>query len=498
MKKNSFDNRLQNDLFPDMPASFERGLKKAMEQAGVKPGRRLAATGIFTGVVSVATVAVCLVIVLLGVMGRNKGKTNAASSNQNDQTIQTVQPTESPADWKGTTTEDIEIVFDCTVEVPDGKSFQIAETQKRVFSPEEISNYMDALLPDGERYIELPLTKGYYSAVISDYIGLCRNVGTEADQEYLDQLKKKMEKAPDAWDKKLLSRSAYSGGDSFSVFCEQEDGTYSSFFSDGESGFSYRRKESDGYLDESSLWDNELSILQTGHFADPNQLLPAALEMLSVFSLDDMQLCNTEKLIIFRGDIPAAYGWTFTFTHGTDGLPQYNVLNTYAYGGTTAPAPTLFSPFGQEIAQISVSNDGVIQYIMMQNIVETPKVVLEPVKLCDADTLQKSIIRQLQYTYSYAASMIPESKIIIRSIKLCSALVNVKEHYDTGKLIPAWYVTYIYIGQNQDESLDLNGHFVPASTFSEENTQYYSAIDGTYIEPRLKQEDYLRAGHSLG
>ena len=50
MKKNSFDNRLQNDLFPDMPASFERGLKKAMEQAGVKPRKRATATGIFTGV----------------------------------------------------------------------------------------------------------------------------------------------------------------------------------------------------------------------------------------------------------------------------------------------------------------------------------------------------------------------------------------------------------------------------------------------------------------
>ena len=96
MKKNSFDNRLQNDLFPDMPASFERGLKKAMEQAGVKPRKRATATGIFTGVVSVATVAACLVIVIIGIMGRSKSKTNAASPSLNNQTVQTAQPTESP------------------------------------------------------------------------------------------------------------------------------------------------------------------------------------------------------------------------------------------------------------------------------------------------------------------------------------------------------------------------------------------------------------------
>ena len=36
MKKNDFDNRLQNDLFPEMPISFGRKLTKAMEDEGVK------------------------------------------------------------------------------------------------------------------------------------------------------------------------------------------------------------------------------------------------------------------------------------------------------------------------------------------------------------------------------------------------------------------------------------------------------------------------------
>ena len=34
---NAFDTRLKNNLFPEMPASFSNGIRKAMNQAGVEP-----------------------------------------------------------------------------------------------------------------------------------------------------------------------------------------------------------------------------------------------------------------------------------------------------------------------------------------------------------------------------------------------------------------------------------------------------------------------------
>lgn len=115
MKKTSFDSRLQKDLFPDMPASFERGLKKTMEQAGVKPGKRLTAAGIFTGAVSVAVVAACLVIVFIGITGRNKSKANAAAPGQHDMTTQTVS---NP--WEETTAEELAQFPGVTFGIPEG------------------------------------------------------------------------------------------------------------------------------------------------------------------------------------------------------------------------------------------------------------------------------------------------------------------------------------------------------------------------------------------
>ena len=99
MKKRDFDNRLQNDLFPEMPASFGRKLTKVMENEGVKIKKRPTATGIFAGAVSVVAAAAVLLIVLLGVLGGGKSQKNAAASQA--PTVRMAQPT--PGDWKGDT-----------------------------------------------------------------------------------------------------------------------------------------------------------------------------------------------------------------------------------------------------------------------------------------------------------------------------------------------------------------------------------------------------------
>ena len=104
MKKNDFDNRLQNDLFPEMPTSFESGLKKAMEHEGVRTKKRPTATGIFAGAVSLLAAAACLLIVMIGVMGGGRsGKSHAAAPGEASDTPPMAQSTpgitEAPYTW---------------------------------------------------------------------------------------------------------------------------------------------------------------------------------------------------------------------------------------------------------------------------------------------------------------------------------------------------------------------------------------------------------------
>ena len=97
MKKNDFDNRLQNDLFPQMPASFARKLQQTLESEGVQGKKRSSATGIFTGVVSVAAAAAVLLIVLVGVLSGGRSDRNQAAAPGGATT--TPAATEAPMTW---------------------------------------------------------------------------------------------------------------------------------------------------------------------------------------------------------------------------------------------------------------------------------------------------------------------------------------------------------------------------------------------------------------
>ncbi len=106
MKKNEFDNRLQNDLFPEMPASFGRKLKEAMEDEGVKVKKRPTATGVFTGAVSLVAAAAVLLIVLMGVLSRGTsdpiqaaapGLASTSAATETPQSTPAV--TEAPLTW---------------------------------------------------------------------------------------------------------------------------------------------------------------------------------------------------------------------------------------------------------------------------------------------------------------------------------------------------------------------------------------------------------------
>ncbi len=97
MKKKDFENRLQNDLFPEMPPSFERKLRQAMESEGVKVKKRPSAAGVFAASVSVLAAAACLVILFLGLLGGSRSRIEPAAPGE------TAAATEAPYTWDWST-----------------------------------------------------------------------------------------------------------------------------------------------------------------------------------------------------------------------------------------------------------------------------------------------------------------------------------------------------------------------------------------------------------
>lgn len=103
--KSAFDNRLQNNLFPETPESFKRGLKTALEAEGVH-SRRIRPWAFAATSIGVTAVAAALVLVLLASLKPNRTQVNpldtTASPTAETSDVQTLQPTPG-APWQNTT-----------------------------------------------------------------------------------------------------------------------------------------------------------------------------------------------------------------------------------------------------------------------------------------------------------------------------------------------------------------------------------------------------------
>jgi len=177
----------------------------------------------------------------------------------------------------------------------------------------------------------------------------------------------------------------------------------------------------------------------------------------------------------------------FTFAHGVDGLPSIFHFDTFSYGGHTAPLPTLCSPWGQEAILVAVDENGIIS-VDIRNLVQYHKELAQNIKLISLEKLADSIEAYLTHTYSSAADSISDSEITVTHIELCASLIGVKDKPSAGRLIPSWFVRYEFRGSNMNSYTDELGLTHEATTFTDRDSKFFSAIDGSYIEPRITND----------
>ena len=374
-------------------------------------------------------------------------------------------------------TDNLLMQYDCTVKTPKDR-FAIAQAELRIFTENELSDYINRLLPEGPRFCELAKTKAYWTFAAQSYIEACRKAGREPEEETIEHISAKAKAAPESAEEKPFNLRDAKEHQWYHAYAQNADGSYAKCSVKlGSAWFYYVKCEDVAYLREDVLHpdeDRELLKDYRAAFPDPDALLPHAEAVLEQFGLSDMMLFDAIKIIAYKGSIPYEYGWDFTFVHGVDGIPQ-----RFAFEETITNElfpPTLVSPFGAECALISINGDGELMCADLQNILQTPEIVLDNVRLCEIADLQSSIVAFIKSSYSWPASNInePGSCVIVDSMDLCMAEVVVKDHLNLGRLIPAWYVTGRYVGTTK------NGN-----RFEDPFGHYFSALDGAYIEPRI-------------
>ena len=382
-------------------------------------------------------------------------------------------------------TDRIVLRYDCTVIAPYDR-FGIADVEQHVFSSEELPGYLDCLMPSGSRLCELPVTKAYWAAAVQNYIDSCRRIGREPEEETISHITAKAESAPDTVAEKPFRMSDATEFQWYHAYTQNENGSFARFsFKLGTADFSYVKDESADYLREDALDPSvDQTILQDyqDSFPDSDTLLPKATSLLEQFGLSDMMLYSATKIIAYRGNMPCEYGWDFAFVHGVNNIPQRYEMRSFDYGGA---APTLVSPFGPEAALISINQDGELMCVDFRSILETPKLVMDNVRLCEMADIQSGIEKYMKSAFGWAAqNNAPGSYVVIDSMELFTACVNVKDRPHLGRLIPAWYVSGRYVGTTKSSS-DARGETIPGADFEISFGYYFSALDGSYIEPRI-------------
>lgn len=382
-------------------------------------------------------------------------------------------------------TNRLQLRYDCTVIAPYDR-FGIAEVEQHVFSPEELSGYLDFLMPSGSRCCELPVTKAYWAAAVQNYIDACRRIGREPEEETISHISAKAKNAPDSVAEKPFRMSDAKEYQWYHAYTQNENGSFARFsFKLGTADYSYVKDESADYLREDVLnpsEDQEILRDFRNPFPDSDTLLPKAKSLLEQFGLSDMMLYSATKIIAYRGNIPCDYGWDFTFVHGVNGIPQRYEMRAFDYGET---APTLVSPFGPEAALISINADGELMYIDFRSILTTPNVVMDNVRLCEMEEIQSGVEKYMKSAFGWAAqNNVPGSCVVIDSMELFTACVNVKGRTHLGRLIPVWYVSGRYVGTTEGGS-DASGETTSGADFEIPFGYYFSALDGSYIEPRI-------------
>lgn len=74
-------------------------------------------------------------------------------------------------------------------------------------------------------------------------------------------------------------------------------------------------------------------------------------------------------------------------------------------------------------------------------------------------------------TFFYLPERVEQAAIEVTGMELCAATVTAKNDPEAGRMIPAWKVSFQTMGDAQDGI--------------EAYSRYFSAIDGSYIEPRI-------------
>ena len=326
------------------------------------------------------------------------------------------------------------VIFDCEVKTPEVSGYSILVAKAVQLSPADFAAAIEALCPGR------PLLQ-----------------------------------APQAYEPVPFYLEDIGAGEAFEAYFPGEEGAYGVLSGTmGGNSFYYSRDQDAGCIGEDDLepgLDDAMLGDYQGEFPlSAQEALPYARAALAALGQADAEQAYVGKMCAYAYGGLYAKGWKFVFTHGANGLPSLYASETVTFGGDGLPLPTLCSPWGQELIFIFVDAQGVLM-VNAVNMIDPGETIVENVELLEFSQLLEGIRQHLVRTFFYLPERVEQAAIEVTGMELCAATVTAKNDPEAGRMIPAWKVSFQTMEGSQTI---LNTH-----------SRYFSAIDGSYIEPRI-------------
>lgn len=393
--------------------------------------------------------------------------------------------------------EKVSITFDADVVVPKTTAYPVVKVSKRVFSDEEYLSLIKRFAgTNDELYSEWNLSKrDWMEKIIKFKPHLDSGI---VSQERIDYMQEQYEGADEKASNPLVELSDLPTEGLSALFVKTGNSRAAQFtIIRNDNYFSYSKDTflhvAQACIYQDSDFDEAFDTIESFKWLQPGEpeisqeeAYKQALAIVNELSVG-LELYSAEPCSVITDDVEKSVGWEFIFTKKISELQaQWNYVGSYL---NPEALPSYGAPWLMEMFKVVIDKNGLC-VLAWHGASEIIGVAAESAALESFDFIQSRIANQLRYIHAN-----PDGKgsgfedvgfdIKVIRIELGTSLVSVKDEPGIGLYIPTWYVDYRLKWSDEDEQ--------SSGLFKEPNTVIFSAIDGSYIEPRATNEEILRA-----
>lgn len=370
----------------------------------------------------------------------------------------------------------LDISYNATIHVPQVSAYSVIEVEKETYSDQDYQRLMNYFEPNKRWFNRPALTKSEILEMLSyhqtnDYLS--------SNNEYINMLKDRLLTAPDKAELIEFHLDTCCKNEMFIACCENNNAALSSFLANYQGNdFQYIRADRCTIMREEYLAFNDP---YSKHFKTSPQIgYEAAAKVVEKVLADigidsSMKLLYAEKAIAIKSQNVIAFGWDFVYTRDCNGLRSPFIDNFDIWNNT--PMPSNAAPWEMECLFITIDEHGVFR-IDYRGAGNQTKVLKENISLLSFENILRRISQQLVYQHAYYDKSIEDIAIVVNEINMVSSLIDMKDNPNKGIVIPSWHVIYTLTSTGKDGK----------ATHFKLNT-LFSAIDGSYIEPRISMDD---------